>query len=591
MNSGGVAVPAPPAALGLATRMRRLSLRARLALLVVAGVLPLLLYNLGTVYADYRRERDRVSRQSLELAHGLALAVEGELKARIASLEVLALAGSLARGDLDAFRRQAEAVVALQQPGSNILLLRADGQQLVNTAMPAGAPLPVRRSLSNQQRVLATGRPSVSDLYEGLVVKRPVVAIEVPVRREDGTVEMVLGMNPSLTAFDDIIRRQQPGEGWLISLIDRNGTRIARVPGGEDLVGQPVSDGFRRGANGSEGVLQVISTEGMPVLGSYRRLAEHGWTVTVFLATSKLTAPALYAGGMALAVGLGLLGFGLLLAHRVAQGITGPIAALQRFAATTDGPEPPLPLRTDLAEVDEVADALLAQARRRRAAAGSLADSERRLRLVVGELNHRAKNALSTVLALAHQTSRSAAGADSKTFIEAFTARLRGLARAHDLLAARSWKRLELESVVQAGLAPWLDGFNASHARIRVNCQPRNMLPRTSPTQAQALILALHELATNAMKHGALSVAGGIVHITCRAGEAEDTAVLEWREQGGPPVAAPSNEHRGFGTRMLTRGLARDLGPQGSIILDFAAAGLVARIGYAAEDDALAAAE
>src|SRR3954454_18446105 len=101
--------------------MRRLSLRARLALLVIAGVLPLVAFNLASAYLGYREERARASRQALDLARGLALAVDGELRARIAVLEVLALSRALAAGDLATFRTQAETVLARQSPGANIL--------------------------------------------------------------------------------------------------------------------------------------------------------------------------------------------------------------------------------------------------------------------------------------------------------------------------------------------------------------------------------------------------------------------------------------------------------------------------------------
>ncbi len=573
----------PPLLHGLVQRRRRISLRARLGLLVLAGVLPLLCYNLANVYLDYRQARERTSRQSLELARGLALAVEGELKARIAALEVLALANSLARGDLATFRAQAQAVVALQQPGANILLLRTDGQQLVNTAVSAEVPLPRRVALENLQRVLATGRPAVSDLYPGLVVRRPVVAIEVPVRGPAGGIDMVLAMNPGLAAFEDVIRRQRPEGGWTISLVDRAGNRIARVPDGERMIGQPISANFRQSWTAEEGSIELIGADGVAVLGGYRRLPEAGWTVAVSLARDQLSGPALRAGGLALAVGLGLLGFGLLLANWVARGITGPIAALRAFAAATEGPEdPPLPV-THLAEVDEVAAVLLAQAGRRRLATAAQADSERRLRLVVGELNHRAKNTLSTVLALAHQTARGSAGGNAESFNKALSARLRGLARAHELLAAEAWEKVELDQVVHAGLAPWLEGFNGGSRRIRVECVRREQLPPASPAQAQALVLALHELATNAMKHGALSIARGTVLLRCCPGEEPNSAEIEWREVGGPPVARPGAEHRGFGMRLLQRGLARDLGPQGSVKVEFAADGLVAVIRYAAE--------
>ena len=95
----------------------------------------------------------------LEAARGIALAMEGELRSRVSILEVLALSDALARNDLDAFRGETEVVRARQEPGTHILLLRADGQQLLNTALPPGAPLPMRVGLDSIRRVFVTDGP------------------------------------------------------------------------------------------------------------------------------------------------------------------------------------------------------------------------------------------------------------------------------------------------------------------------------------------------------------------------------------------------------------------------------------------------
>jgi two-component sensor histidine kinase len=295
-----------------------------------------------------------------------------------------------------------------------------------------------------------------------------------------------------------------------------------------------------------------------------------------------------------LAVGMGLLLGGLGMAQLVARGITGPITTLRRLAATADEGQP-APATTGLEETDDVAEALLTEARRRRAAMASLLDSERRLRLVVAELNHRAKNALATVQALAQQTARGEAGTDPARFATVFNARLQSLARAHDLLAAFSWEAAALDAVVQTGLAPWLASGGAAKEgspdapkrpaqpgespRIDIRCDSGTEPAMASPGQAQALVLALHELATNAVKHGALSTPAGHVEVTCHGAEGGQGSVIEWRESGGPPVPGPP-ARGGFGTRLLTRALAHDLGPGGSVALEFHPAGVRATIRF-----------
>src|SRR5260370_22119510 len=135
----------------------RLSLRWRLVLLVVAAVVPLLAFTLGNQYLQYREEVVNTGKQTLALARSMSLVVEDELQARIAALQALTVSRPLQTGDLDEFRAQAEMVVAQQFPGADILLLRENGQQVMNPILPAGAPLPVRPNLESTRQVFATG--------------------------------------------------------------------------------------------------------------------------------------------------------------------------------------------------------------------------------------------------------------------------------------------------------------------------------------------------------------------------------------------------------------------------------------------------
>jgi PAS domain S-box-containing protein len=203
--------------------------------------------------------------------------------------------------------------------------------------------------------------------------------------------------------------------------------------------------------------------------------------------------------------------------------------------------------------------------------------SEARLRLVAAELNHRVKNVLATVQSIAAQTSR-AGKADPAGFVAEFNARLRSLGRAHELLTATFWEGARLDAVVRAALAPWLEPAEpgASPARLELRCG--EAMPSLSPRQAQSVVLALHELATNAAKHGALSGPDGRVAVACRTTE-DGLAVIAWRESGGPPILEPPRRS-GFGTRVLQRALARDLGAGAAVELCFAPGGLRADIRF-----------
>ena len=183
------------------------------------------------------------------------------------------------------------------------------------------------------------------------------------------------------------------------------------------------------------------------------------------------------------------------------------------------------------------------------------------LNLLVGELNHRVKNTLTIVQSLAHQTFRGA-GIEA-TARTAFEGRLAALATAHNLLTRERWEATDLETVVVETLAAQVsDPTSVSIRGPRI---------RLDPKTAVSIAMALHELATNAIKYGALSVDGGHVTVRWSSGSADEPRLLlDWRESGGPKVTEPTT--RGFGSRMIERALASEL--RGKVTLEFRADGL-----------------
>jgi PAS domain S-box-containing protein len=188
-------------------------------------------------------------------------------------------------------------------------------------------------------------------------------------------------------------------------------------------------------------------------------------------------------------------------------------------------------------------------------------------RLLINELNHRVKNTLATVQSITSQTLRNAATAqDAKDALEG---RLLALSRTHDVLTRENWESAELREIVEQAVEPYRgqgeDRFHLEGAWVR--------LP---PRMALALAMALQELATNAVKYGALSTATGTIRITWEIDDLQSPAYLhlQWREAGGPAVAAPTR--RGFGTRLIERSLAQDL--DGEVQIDFAPTGVICTV-------------
>lgn len=190
-------------------------------------------------------------------------------------------------------------------------------------------------------------------------------------------------------------------------------------------------------------------------------------------------------------------------------------------------------------------------------------EQERIRAWLLAELNHRVKNNLSTVQALAHHTKLSSRSLDE--FESVFNARLMALSRAHDLLMRETWTTAALGDLVSDTLAP----FTLDDRERIVIGGPE---VRLSPTAAVTMTLAFHELATNAAKFGALSNPEGRVSVEWSIDDSRNGGVveLEWREADGPTVSPPA--HRGFGSRLIERGAARELG--GRVTLDFEPGGV-----------------
>ncbi len=191
------------------------------------------------------------------------------------------------------------------------------------------------------------------------------------------------------------------------------------------------------------------------------------------------------------------------------------------------------------------------------------ADAQREL--LLAELNHRVKNTLAVVQAIAHQTFKGD-DAEIKRSRRAFEARLAALAGAHNLLTQANWESASLRQIA----ADALSGMRGSE---RVTASGPDV--RLRPKEALAVAMALHELCTNAVKYGALSTDTGRVAVEWRRSTSGEPKLnMTWREESGPPVTPP--QRRGFGTDLIERALAADL--DGTVVLDFRPEGLVCSI-------------
>jgi PAS domain S-box-containing protein len=188
-------------------------------------------------------------------------------------------------------------------------------------------------------------------------------------------------------------------------------------------------------------------------------------------------------------------------------------------------------------------------------------EREEKEHLLMREINHRAKNTLSVVHAIARQTATTSPG----EFVERFSGRVQALSANQDLLVRNEWNGVEIAELVRAQLAHF-----AKLIGSRITVQGPKL--RLNPASAQAIGLALHELATNAGKYGSLSTDTGRVDISWETGDG--TFTMSWTERDGPPVSVP--ERRGFGTIVMEATAERSV--DGKVQLDYAPTGLIWRL-------------
>jgi two-component sensor histidine kinase len=302
---------------------------------------------------------------------------------------------------------------------------------------------------------------------------------------------------------------------------------------------------------------QPVSVEvgGRENVVAVRRSFDTGWRIVAFVPASVLEAPLQASLALLLLAAAVLLALTVLLAIYFARRVSRPIMALADRALALGHGEPIEILNSPIREANEVSRALVdAAAERKR--------SEDQIRFLMRELSHRAKNQLAVVVAMARRT-----GGDSEAlrgFRSVFAERLLALARSTDLLVEQNWKGVPIAELIDAQLRPFQTGDGP-----RVTLEgPRIDL---SADAAQNLGLALHELATNASKYGALSAAGGSVAIRWRITQPGGRFHISWTEQGGPPVATPADT--GFGSQVIQRTVAQAL--NGQVTHDFPEEGVV----------------
>jgi two-component sensor histidine kinase len=489
----------------------KLSLPVRLALLVAGTTLPLILFAAGIILRNYEEDRRAANLRVLETVRSIRLVLDAEVQRMTGGLQVLSLTNALRNGDFENFRRIALGFLDQYGKDGVILVADRDGRQLFSSVTTDTASLPPRNNRGIVEKVFATKQLQYSDLFVGAVKKRQIITVEVPVIR-DGNVIYAISFSPPIGMFQSIVEKQRPSGDWTISIFDRQGINFARVPNPEATLGQRASPTlYAEMFRSDEATLPTVSLEGANLLTTFARSSLTGWTVAAGISQSSLVAPLWRYLAITSVIGGVLLLIGLSFAVRMA---------------------------TTIARGEMLHD------------------------LLIEELNHRVKNTLAILQAIAAQTFRSATRGER----EKFEGRLGALAEAHNLLSKEKWQGSNLAEVIARVLQPYQ--LN-NPARIKMFGPSVPLSPRL----AVVLSMIVHEIATNAAKYGALSNVSGKVTLDWELlnEEAVPKLRLIWTESGGPPVVTPVQ--RGFGSRLIERSARDQLG--GEATVDFLPRGVV----------------
>lgn len=340
------------------TATRRRTVRTYLAWLVLACLLPCAIGALALFSYQYQKGREGLIEDTTQTARALVQAVDYHLLLAETLTESLSSDEALQRGDFAGFHARAREAVALSGLGTNIVLRDQSGRQLVNTAIDYGMPLPAVRAPDQVHEVFATGKPSVSNVFIGPLLKRPLMSVDVPVKRDGRTVYAIgIGILPD--HFNAILKKQQLPSDWTVAIFDKSGSIVGRSHSPDAFVGQKlIPDLMQVIGQNREDVVEASTKEGTPSVLVYSRSNSTNWGVAVGIARTSIVGT-LMRTLATVALGIAIV-FGLtwLLARHLSSKIAAPIMSLTAPAAALGAGSavsvPDLPLK----EAHEVGVAL-----------------------------------------------------------------------------------------------------------------------------------------------------------------------------------------------------------------------------------------
>lgn len=335
-----------------------MTIRSRLVILIIALLLPLLAAMLAGVRFLYEGQRQALERGVHEAVRALTMVVERDIAQTETLLKVLATTPSLQEGDLRSFHEHAKEFAAGWD--TVIVFSDLDGQQLLNTRQPFGAPLPrTNPDLLRLRQEVGPDATVTSDLYFAPIGKRWSFAVQVPVK-ENGKVVGYLAMGGFADRLQKVFDQQALPQTWVGTLVDRKFRMVARSRNPERWVGKlPLPEHMRGLSERPAGQFEANALDGTPVVAIFHRSPHLGWRFVVSVPKEEIESEARQATMVLAVLSLALVGLGVLATVLVARGIVRPVTQLVTLAESVGAEGVSVDRQASgLREVDQIAEAL-----------------------------------------------------------------------------------------------------------------------------------------------------------------------------------------------------------------------------------------
>ncbi|EPE95313.1 sensor histidine kinase [Rhizobium grahamii] len=475
-------------------------------------------------------QRSILRRETAQDATALARSIDRQLQDMATTLRLLSNSPELESNDFASFHARTE--TSLRADNLYVLAVDENGQQLLNTRRDYGEPLGKAGNLPSIEAAIKSGRIEASDVFMGRTSGEFVYNVTMPMQA--GRVRALI-ITQNARDLAKLVTTEGLPNDWSAAVIDQSGHVVASAGATNIGFGQPFNPSILPSLVSSSGVYENKQVLPRAMLG-YAQIPGWSWKAVIWGPVATAQASILTTWRFLIIGGLALMLVAILAAYVVARQVRTTIRSIAEMANRMGEGHIVAPIETSVIEANQVAVALSN-------ASFDRSQTEDRLHFVMNELVHRTKNLLTLVQAMMRQVAKRA---DSVEAYQAAVAdRLEGLSRSIDLLTSEQWAGASLRRVIDIHFK----SFPQATEQAEVLGKDFTL----KPDVVQNFGLVLHELATNSVKYGALSVPHGRVRLSWRDAQdetrKEPLILFTWEERDGPHTRAP--EGSGFGTTII----------------------------------------